>query len=143
MEYRRHPENSFNHLLSAFFIYPMIIPLIILDFFLEIYHNVGFRLYCLPLVNRAKYVKIDRHKLSYLGPVSKLNCIYCGYANGLLAYAVQIAADTEKYWCGIKHQAGGDYVEPAHHKYFLKYGDEASFRKIGNQKKCKLGEEVI
>jgi hypothetical protein len=151
MEYRRHPENVLNHLLSIIFIYPMIAPLIILHFFLEIYHYIGFRLYGLPLVERAKYIRIDRHKLPYLGPVAKLNCIYCGYANGLLAYAARIAGDTEAYWCGIKHEAGNGYIEPAHHKYFLKYGDEVAYRQIGTrptlglrgeeEKVCKLSKE--
>jgi hypothetical protein len=66
----------------------------------------------------------------------KLNCMYCGYANGLMAYGVRIAGDTERYWCGIKHdtpQRPG-FKEPAHHKDFVKYGDEKAFTK----KYCKL-----
>lgn len=143
MEYKRHPENNFNHLLSIFFIYPMIVPLIILDFFLEVYHNIGFRLYNLPLVERAKYVRIDRHKLSYLGLLAKINCVYCGYANGLLAYAARIAGDTEAYWCGIKHAPGNGFIEPAHQKHFIKYGDEFAYYQVGKEKICKLSKEKI
>lgn len=141
MEFKKHPKFFINHILSAFFIYPMILPLLILDFCLEIYHNVSFRLYGLPLVCRANYVRIDRHKLSYLGIMTKMNCVYCGYANGLLAYAVKIAGDTEKYWCGIKHQAVEGYIEPKHHSDFLAYGDELAYRQIDRKKICKLSTE--
>lgn len=152
MEYKKHPENYLNHLLSIIVIYPVIFPLIILDFFLEIYHNVGFRLYGLPLVERSKYIRIDRHRLSYLGLIAKINCVYCGYANGLLTYAGKIAADTEVYWCGIKHEAKNGYMEMEHHKNFLAYGDEFAYRQVGTRptlqlqrdeegKKCKLSNE--
>ena len=56
-------------------------------------------------------------------------CAYCGYANGLMAYAVVIAGKTEKYWCGIKHKKYQNFHEPAHHKDFTEYGDEESYRK--------------
>lgn len=143
MEYRKHPENILNHLLSMFFIYPMIVPLVILDFFLEIYHNIGFRLYNIPLVDRSKYIKIDRYKLPYLSPIAKMNCAYCGYANGLLTYATRIAADTEAYWCGIKHQAGNGYIELPHHRHFLVYGDDLAFRQLSSDEKealCKMSK---
>ena len=57
--------------------------------------------------------------------------MYCGYINGLYTYAVQIAGETEKYWCGIKHQKdGSDFVEPKHHSEFLEYGDERAYKAI-------------
>lgn len=91
------------HLLSAPFIYSMIIPIVIVDIWIEIYHNVCFRLYRIPLVKRKDYIVIDRHKLAYLNIVQKMNCIYCGYANGLAAYTKEIFGRTEKYWCPLKH----------------------------------------
>jgi len=121
MEFRNHPERRLCHLLSAPFIYIMIIPLLILDIFLWIYHNICFRLYNIPLVCRAQYIKIDRHKLSKLNLLEKLNCAYCGYANGLLNYAVKVAAETEKYWCSIKHERTKNFIEPSHHKDFINY----------------------
>jgi len=45
----------------------------------------------------------------------------------------EIAARTEKYWCGIKHQPARGFHEPKHHKDFLKYGDEKAFKAY-----CKL-----
>ena len=39
-----------------------------------------------------------------------------------------ITAETEKYWCGIMHKKYKGFVQPAHHKDFLKYGDEKAFK---------------
>ncbi len=94
---------------------------------MEIAHQISFRLYGLPLVQRSQYVKIDRHRLSYLSWIERINCAYCGYANGLLQYSARIAGDTEKYWCGIKHKKDRRFVEPTHHRDLLEYGDEKSF----------------
>ena len=41
--------------------------------------------------------------LAYLDPIAKINCAYCGYANGLLHYFSAIAAQTENFWCSIKY----------------------------------------
>ena len=124
---RRKP---FRHLISAPFIYAVFIPLVLLDIILEIYHRICFPLYELPYVKRKKYIKIiDRYKLRYLTCLQKINCMYCGYANGLLHYAAEIVVRSEKYWCGIAHQKTKGFVEPKHHKEFVKYGDEKEFRK--------------
>ena len=116
--------------MSAPFIYLMIIPLVFFDLCLEIYHQICFRLYQLPIVRRSSYIKYDRRKLDYLDFWDKLDCTYCSYANGLMHYATVIAGDTEKYWCGIKHKEDSNFVPPAHHKDFLDYGDEEGLKKI-------------
>lgn len=108
----------------------MIIPVVILDFFTEMYHRVCFPVYGLKYVNRSDYVRIDRHRLAYLPFYDKVNCAFCGYVNGLLRYAVAIAAETERYWCGIKHQQGGKFRLPVHQKDFLAYGDEKAYREF-------------
>lgn len=109
----------------------MLIPLVLLDIFLEIYHQTAFRLLRIPLVPRWDYIRVDRHKLSYLTPAQKVFCAYCGYANGLLPYAARIAAETEKYWCAIMHEQHDKdtFLVPAHHKDFLPYGDRERFEK--------------
>ena len=111
-------------------IYSLTFPLIILDVWVEIYHRICFLAYGIPYVKRQSYIKIDRHKLSYLNFYEKLNCMYCGYANGLLHYVSAIAGETEKYFCGIKHQSDPDFMEPPHHKYFVEYGDEEAYRNL-------------
>ncbi len=112
------------HVVSAPFIFAVIIPLVIFDFFIEVYHRICFPLYRIELVRRRDYVKIDRHKLSYLNPIEKVFCAYCGYANGLLAYGVEIAGRTEHYWCSVKHEEDENFNTPNHHDCFADYGDE-------------------
>lgn len=140
------PNKEFRHAISTPFILFMAVPLVILDFFLEIYHNICFPLYGLPTVIRGEYIKIDRHKLSYLQGLDKAWCAYCGYANGLLAYAVEIAARTEKYWCGIKHKPDPNFHEPKHQQDFVPYGDQAAlmaeYGENAVDEKCKLEKKI-
>jgi hypothetical protein len=130
MEFKKHPERVYRHLLSTPVIYLMIIPLVLFDICVEFYHQICFRLYKIPIVKRSRYIKIDRQKLKYLEWYEKINCAYCGYANGLMHYATIIAGDTEKYWCGIKHTKDPNFIPPAHHKNFIEYGDEKAYKNL-------------
>jgi hypothetical protein len=113
-------------LITAPVIYAMIVPFVILDLFVTIYQRVCFPVYGIERVNRGDFIRIDRHHLAYLNAVQKLNCVYCGYANGLIGYVQEIAGRTEAYWCPIKHAARIG----AHHAYyaqFVDYGDAEGF----------------
>jgi hypothetical protein len=115
-------SGDIRNILSAPFIFALIIPFALLDLFLSVYHTVCFRLYRLPPVPRADYVVIDRHHLHYLNILQKLNCVYCGYVNGVIAWARELASVTEQYWCPIKHARK---VRGSHTRYaqFIDYGD--------------------
>ena len=125
MEYKR-KRKPLRHILSMPFIYSVMVPFVLLDIILETYHRLCFPLYGMKYVKRGDHIAIDRHKLSYLKPWDKLNCMYCGYANGLLSFAAEVVARTELYWCGIKHETN---TKQKHQAKFLKYGDERAFRK--------------
>lgn len=114
------------NILSAPFIYSMIIPFLVLDAFLTVYQAVCFRLYDIARVRRSAYIVIDRHQLRYLNSMEKLNCVYCGYVNGLIGYTREIAARTEQYWCPIKH---AHKVRGTHdrYKHFLEYGQASDY----------------
>ena len=129
MEFKKHPERIPLHCISVPFIYMMIIPSIILHVFLEVYHTICFPLYGIPYLKTRDYIKIDHQRLSYLSGLEKLNCMYCGYANGLFHYASMIAALTEHYWCGIRHEKKNNFHSPEHHKDFLEFGDKEAFEK--------------
>ena len=127
MEFKKHKNYKMRFLVSAPLIYSLLGPFVLLDIFVEIYHRICFPLYGLKYVKRWDYIKIDRHHLKYLKLPEKLNCMYCGYANGLLAYVSKIAGETEKYWCGIKHKNRSGFNHPEHHEKFLPFNDEKSF----------------
>ena len=115
-----------SHVLTAPVIYSLILPFALLDAFVTVYQAVCFRAYGIPRVRRADHIRIDRHQLAYLNALQKLNCVYCGYCNGLISYVREIASRTEAYWCPIKH-AGP--VRHPHDRYaqFLDYGDAERF----------------
>lgn len=129
MKYLSKPHRFFRHLPTLPFIYLAVFPLMLLDFWVELYHRISFPFYGIPLVKRSQYIKIDRHKLSYLSLSQKMNCLYCGYANGLAKYWVAVFAETERYWCGIQHAKDDQFTEPGHHAEFVPYNDEEAFRK--------------
>ncbi len=94
---------------------------------MSFYQHTCFRLYGIPRVRRRDYVVIDRHQLAYLNVIEKLNCVYCGYANGVMAYVREIAARTEQYWCPIKHAS---HMLAPHNRVgrFADYGDAEAYR---------------
>lgn len=53
--------------------------------------------------------------------------MYCGYGNGVIHYWGEIADQTEKYWCGVKHKKDKNFIEPEHQTSFSEYGDEKDF----------------
>ncbi len=113
--------------LSAPLIYGLIVPLVLLDIFVSLYHAVCFPIYGIKKVRRADYIAVDRHKLQYLNGLQKLNCVYCGYANGLIAYVREVAGRTERFWCPIKHATRLKDSHP-HYPDFIEFGDAQGFR---------------
>lgn len=114
-------------LLTAPIIYGMIVPLALLDLSVTVYQQICFRAYRIPRVRRSDYVLIDRHHLAYLNAIEKFNCVYCGYGNGVIAYAREITARTEQFWCPIKHarRTAGSHDRM---EVFLDYGDAEAWK---------------
>ena len=115
------------HFLTAPVIYSLIIPGLLLDFFVTFYQWTCFPVYKINKVKRGDYIIIDRQYLRYLNLIEKINCIYCGYMNGLFFYVSEIAARSEQYWCPIKH---ANQTRSIHSKYknFFDYGDAERYR---------------
>lgn len=114
-------------ILSAPFIYAMIIPSVILHIFLFFYQQTAFRLYSIPIVKEWDYIIFDRKQLDYLNIFQKIHCMYCSYINWLFQYAVEIGWRTEKYWCPIKH-AKNKLWEHAWEQHFADYWDAEWFK---------------
>lgn len=115
-------------LLTAPVIYSLLLPFVILDLWVMLYQAICFPIYGMSRVPRRRYFAVDRHKLAYLNGIEKINCTFCSYANGLLAYVREVAARTEQYWCPIKHART---MPTPHQRYhtFLDYGDAHGYRK--------------
>lgn len=113
--------------LTAPIIYAGWIPFALLDVFVTVYQAICFPVYRIPKVRRADYLLFDREELPYLNIIEKFNCFYCSYGNGVAAYAREIAARTEQYWCPIKHARR---VKAAHERYpnFFDFGDAEAYQ---------------
>ncbi|AXS40815.1 hypothetical protein [Breoghania sp. L-A4] len=126
--------------ITAPVIYSLIVPFVLLDLFVTLYQAICFPAYGIRKVRRAEYFAFDRAHLGYLNAIEKLNCAYCSYANGLLAYVSEIAARTEQYWCPIKHSRR---VLGVHSRYreFVDFGDADAFREESDALRVQLRAE--
>ncbi len=129
MLYLKNQHQFFKHLIVGPLVLSVIIPLLIMDIWTEIYHRICFPLMRVPYVKRKDYIKIvDRAKLSYLNVPQKFFCMYCGYGNGVIRYWAKIATETELYWCGIKHKKDRDLFPPDYQKNFADYDNENDYK---------------
>ncbi len=113
--------------LTAPFIYAVLIGFVVLDILASLYQAICFPVYGIAKVRRRDFIVFDRHHLAYLNGLQKLNCLYCAYGNGLLAYVSEIAGRTEQYWCPIKHARTPGRMH-ARYPLFLDYGDADGFQ---------------
>jgi hypothetical protein len=114
-------------ILTAPVTYALILPFALMDLCVTLYQAICFPVYGIARVRRRDHIVIDRQHLAYLNGLQKLNCVYCGYANGLISYVREVAGRTEQYWCPIKHARR---TAGPHDRYadFVDYGDAEGFR---------------
>lgn len=116
-------------ILTSPIIYLCAIPFFALDLAVTVYQAICFPVYGIAKVQRRDYLVFDRGRLAYLNAIEKVGCVYCSYANGLLAYIVEIAARTEQHFCPIKHARR--IIRPhSHYPDFVPYGDPRAYRNL-------------
>ncbi|HYU80495.1 MAG TPA: hypothetical protein VEK56_16010 [Vicinamibacterales bacterium] len=115
-------DSSVRNILSIPVIWTVIVPIACLDAWVTVYQAICFRLYGISRVRRSAYIVIDHRHLEYLNAIERLNCVYCGYANGVLAYVREIAGRTEQYWCPIRH-ATRIKAPHTHYRDFVDFAD--------------------
>lgn len=127
-------------IITAPFIYMAIVPFLLLDLCISLYQAICFPIYGIRKVLRADYLIFDRAQLAYLNGLEKLNCAYCSYGNGLIAYVREIAARTEQYWCPIKH-AQRVLAAHGHYENFVDFSDAENYRKDLETLRQQLGKD--
>lgn len=130
------------NLVTAPIIYGMIFPMLLLDLCVSFYQATCFPIYKIAKVKRGDYIIFDRHHLSYLNWIEKSHCMYCTYGNGLLAYATEIIARTEQYFCPIKH-ARKMMGRHARYANFVEYGDASDYQAKLEQFRVELAQELL
>jgi hypothetical protein len=120
-------DASIKNVLTAPVIWSCLAPALLMDLVISIFQTICFPVYGIPKVRRSDYVVIDRQYLRYLNIVERLNCVYCGYFNGVIGYTREVAGRAEQYWCPIKHARK---IKSLHSRYknFFDYGDAARYR---------------
>jgi len=129
------------NLITAPIIYSMVFPMLLLDLCISFYQFTCFPIYKIQTVKRADFIIFDRHHLSYLNWIEKSHCMYCTYGNGLLAYATEIIARTEQYFCPIKH-ARKMMGRHARYASFVEYGDAEDYQAKLEQFRTDLAREL-
>jgi len=116
-------------ILTSPIIYLCAIPFFALDLAVTVYQAICFPVYRIAKVRRRDYLVFDRGRLAYLNAIEKIGCVYCSYANGLLAYIVEIAARTEQHFCPIRHAR--PLLRPhAPYRTFVPFGDPRAYRQL-------------
>ena len=118
---------EWRHVLCVPFIYPVLLPMLLLDACVTLYRWVCFPLCGIPRVKRSGYFVFDRNHLGYLNWLEKINCAYCSYGNGVIGYCREVVGLTEKYWCPIKHARRRMQAHPHYHG-FTDFGDAENYR---------------
>src|SRR5580692_10231005 len=113
--------------LTAPAIYSLIVPIMLVDLWVMAYQAICFPVYKIPQVRRRDYLIFDRHHLAYLNTLEKINCAYCSYCNGAIAFIREVASRTEVYWCPIKHARRVLGPHP-YYQGFADFGDAEAFR---------------
>jgi hypothetical protein len=113
--------------LTAPVIYSLIVPIALVDIWVMAYQAICFPIYRIPKVRRRDYLIFDRHHLAYLNVIEKINCAYCSYCNGAIAFVREVGSRTEVYWCPIKHARRILGPHP-HYQGFADFGDAEGFR---------------
>lgn len=118
--------DRWQNLITGPVIYGMVFPMVLLDLCVSIYQYTCFPVYGIARVRRSEYIVFDRHHLGYLNFIERFHCEYCAYGNGLMAYASEILARTEQYFCPIKHARK---IAATHGRYarFLQYGEAPDY----------------
>lgn len=131
------PQN----LLTAPVIYGMAVPLALADLCVSFYQLSCFPIYGIPRVRRSDYIIFDHQHLAYLNIIEKFHCLYCSYASGVLAYAREVTARTEQYFCPIKHARK---LLSCHRRYadFMDYGEAENFHARLNEFRAQLAQEL-
>lgn len=134
-QHRRFKTGLWHYVLSADWltaitapvIYSVFFPMLLLDAFITLYQWICFPVYGIAHVKRSDYFVYDRTHLAYLNVLEKINCAYCSYGNGLMAYGREVVGRTEQYWCPIKHARK---ILQAHPYYtgFVDFGDAEGYK---------------
>jgi hypothetical protein len=123
-------ESSVRTVLTAPLIYSLVVPIALLDAWISVYQAICFRAYGIERVRRSRYVIVDRQHLAYLNSIEKLNCVYCGYANGVIAYVRRSPAGPNSIGVRFGMRSGSAARMRHTTAHFVDYRYPAAYRRM-------------
>ncbi|MBD3270050.1 hypothetical protein GF376_00825 [Candidatus Peregrinibacteria bacterium] len=112
---------------AALISYSCLLPIFLLDIWMMFYHFFYFAIFNYPRVKRKDYFSLERWNLSELNIFQKVNCIYCEYANGAVAYIKEVINRTEIYSCAIKRKHLKKQVIETHFRHQEHFYEQSDF----------------
>lgn len=110
MKAKKRPKRFFVHIFVLPLAIAMLVPLLIFDLCLSLYHRLAFAICGMKRVNRKAQFKLDQKKIALLDRKERFFALMIFYANGVLNYAKKILAESEQYWCQPKALKGGQVL---------------------------------
>jgi len=110
LTYRRNAE--LRNVVTAPIIYPVLLPLLLLDLAVGVYQVLCFARYGIGRVGRREHLACDGPRRACRNPIEKIHCACCSNANGLMACARELVGRTEPYGCPIQHARRIDPARP-------------------------------
>lgn len=107
-------------LLGGLIVYTVAPALFLLHGAMIFVRQTAFRIFGIPRVPFSDYLLLDRAQLRKLNLVQRVGCVYCEYANALIAWTKANINILEAYSCAIKHSAHRKGQE--HQDTFYPYG---------------------
>ncbi|MCH9634735.1 MAG: hypothetical protein S4CHLAM7_14960 [Chlamydiae bacterium] len=110
MKAKKRPKRFFVHIFVLPFAIAMIVPFIVFDLCISIYHRIAFTICGMKRVKRKPNFKIDEHKIALLNKKERFFAVLILYASGVINYAKKIISESEQYWCQPRSIKGGQLV---------------------------------
>lgn len=110
MKAKRRPKRFFVHILVLPFALAMIIPFLLFDFCISLYHRIAFGICGMKRVKRKPNFKIDQQKIALLDRKERFFAVLILYASGVISYSKKIIAESDQYWCQPRQLKGGQMM---------------------------------
>lgn len=116
------PDRIFPIRIFAFFCVYGMLPVLLMVHLATLFEQaIVFRTFRIPRPPQSDYILFDRAKLKKLNWVQWVGCVYCEYANGLIAWVKANINMLEVYSCAIKHNTHKEGQE--HQSKYYPYAD--------------------
>ena len=99
-------RSFFRHIIVLPFAVVFLVPLVVFDISLSLFHRIVFGICKMKKVNRKTHFKVDQMKIAQLSKMQRFFAIYILYLRGIMNFGAKIAQECEYYWCQVRPTKG-------------------------------------